>query len=197
MRAPNKTFRSEIAVFRRHLPLKQSDDPKGIFISEVLDRWEKHADTEEIWKKIQRSSAAENLPLPAIFIARVLSSCNWSETLSNVIPELPALEARSKTLATRRQRENRFTEAGEILSTLGNLIENSKFLTREKKTAARTRFMMQWRNFFRDMCGKPLDRVVAFLTGIAFDEVISEEMVQHTGKVARRRSRESDTRPPR
>src|SRR5438045_2709492 len=130
MRAPDKTFRSEIMAYRHRLALTKQDGTKGTLISEVLDRWERRADVEQIWEKIERASPAKNLPPPALFIARVLSSCNWSDALSGVVREAPAVKERAESRALRHAREKQFHEAGEIYTALGDVIENSKVLTR-------------------------------------------------------------------
>lgn len=134
MRAPTLSFRRAIAGYKdrwiRNSCRHTADRWHFELILGVLNRLEKHEDTENVWSTIK----------------------------SNTPPELPDhLPLHELLLITFLQKSR-------------------KAYGRESKTAARTQFMVQWREETIRSFGVPLDHEVAFFTNIAFDLPVQEQI---------------------
>jgi hypothetical protein len=57
--------------------------------------------------------------------------------------------------------------------------------SRETETAPRQFFMNDWSAKFQELCGQPLDEVVAFLTQIAFNVEVTADAVREARKPRR------------
>jgi hypothetical protein len=71
---------------------------------------------------------------------------------------------------------------------------STRLLGREKKTAAKKRFMLGWSNKFKELCGQPLDQVVRVLTEIVFDVEVSIDAVRGAQRPSTRPGRRKPDR---
>lgn len=171
MRAPAPSFQSELAACREWLtPPENTADRWAYELSmEILDRWQR-APVETIWSTIKPKLLVADAAAEAAFIFLVLETRIEAEQLDEVALGLPAAEFKAIPSHTKFIKKGDLDRAGEILKTLDAVKKGRKrLLSRKKKTAARTRFMAYWSNYFERMCGWPLFDTVASLTNIVFD----------------------------
>jgi hypothetical protein len=88
MRAPSPSFRTELATYCADLAANREhfSDRDYALANEVLDRWEKRDDMEEVWSTIK--AKCPHWP-PRDFLLDVLASSSRASKLDAIIRDLP------------------------------------------------------------------------------------------------------------
>jgi hypothetical protein len=191
MRAPSQSFRGELDAFRKRLMMGPDDDWRRLFV-EVLDRWGEHADVEKMWMKVK---AKVPTALAGEFIAAVLLRRKLVNEIDSRMEQLPEIEGKVRSSTKRNLKEGRYREIAAANGWLADVKELRTTVLGRERTGSRKHFMLGWSKIFQDVCGQPLDEVVAFFTEIAFDGgPVSTEAVRGARKATTRAERQN---PPR
>jgi hypothetical protein len=191
MSAPCSSFCSELTAYQQWFLAnrQQFTDREYELGLQVLGRWQ-HRDPDEIeaiWNMISSKAAID----PQQFIGIVVWRRAEAETHKTILHLEPKI--RAKILARRNfHADNRdyssLKDENELWLTFKNSRE--RIFSRDAKTAHRVVFERSWRDKFKELCGRPLDEAVAFLTQVAFDiKDVTAEAVRSTGKSPRIRKR--------
>jgi hypothetical protein len=168
------SFRDELVKYRRQLV---AHDPDPLALA-IIDRWRDHAGVEKIWQTLQRHIPADKTLPPEIFISLVLQQrINVAEKLQQIVDHLPKLE---KQVNERAKQHRRAKDYAAIALEAG-LLANTRDRRRQalsRKSAPRMKFIRDWSAKVQEICGTPLDEVVAVVTSVAFDEVVDTEAVR-------------------
>lgn len=191
MRAPGRSFKDELAVYRKTIAEGPNDAHRALVL-EILDRWQVHPDAEKAWNDLVEASARAANPMqPAsIFIAWVIHTRLESEKLARVIREAPAVLSKLSAQADRDWKKDRLAKAVEKkTATLAFAKQANDVLGHKKRGEVRQRFIRMWLDTFDHNCNKPLHDVVRVLAEVTFDEPATLDAM----KKARRRV---NIRPP-
>jgi hypothetical protein len=189
MRAPSPSFRDAL-TFVRGVVEETSAGPVRELVLQMLKDWE-DAPAEKIWETITDASVANGMPPPKAveFIEWIVVTRVNSENASQVVEQWPAEKAKRRTQAKRALKggPNEWADA----AVKGHAVEAFEAhmdaaLGRKKGGAPRQRFMQILSETFMTNCGRPLDKVVAALTEIAFGPAATEDVVR---KARKRRDR--------
>jgi hypothetical protein len=154
-------------------------------------RWERdHDAAEEIWNTIEPKLLVEYPPQE--FILDVLLSQRRAREGGAVALELADVERKARHGIKRRLATKDYLTLGAEAIWLDEVREiRGRILSRKRKTAALTYFMVGWAGKFRDLCRQPLYEIVALLTNIVF-----APKRKVTGDTVREAFREWGIRPP-
>jgi hypothetical protein len=189
------SFGSELAAYREwFIANRQQFTAREHDIGlRVLERWQgrNRNDIEEIWNKIISKVRPDQCPanpadFAAQFISAVISCRTEAETYKTILhaePELGAKIARRRELHLKNQDYNSLICDDELRKQYGDI--RRRVFSRDTKTAPRKFFMNDWSGKFQELCGQPLDEVVAFLTQIAFDIQVTADAVRDSRKPRR------------
>src|SRR5262245_57293207 len=177
MRAPAPSFKSELEACRQRLigiGLRPDDHRLAI---DVLDRWKDHASAETIWSKIrQKMPGITAREFIAVNLERRLAI---AEQLKVRIPEMHGVEASARRRAAHHRKAGDGSRAAAEMSQLERFrADRVRVLGRKMKDAPRVMFMKGWSAKFRELCGQPLDEVVAFLTEVTFGGQVTIDAVR-------------------
>jgi hypothetical protein len=188
MRALSPSFKSELEAYRQRLAKERADYPRLAFALQVIDRWHDHTDVETIWDTIK-----EKLPADAAtaeqFIDLVLQRWDTATELNERVPKIPDIETKSRSWIKRHLQKRKYGQIARETGLLDDLLERRTRLLGRQGTA-RKPFMEGWSAKFQELCGQPLDEIVASLTEIAFNGRVTIDMVRRA-----RRERDRSTRP--
>jgi hypothetical protein len=148
----------------------------------IIDRWMQDDDADRIWIEL-----AAKLPAgyPARMIAgRLIQYRLQADRLSQGDKRSPEIHKQMLHRAKRYLKENTPEANAKLINEATARMNTTELRARvplrRGKTAPRTWFMAEWSECFRELCGKPLDNVVCFLTKIAFDDHnVTPDMVRN------------------
>jgi hypothetical protein len=190
VRAPSPSFRGELAAFRKRLMTGPDDEWRRLFV-EVLDRWENHPDVEETWRKI---TAKVPTAVAGGFIADVLLRRKLVEEIDSRMAQLPGIEGKVRSSTKRHLKEGKYREIADANGLLADVKEMRAQVLGRERTGSQKHFTIGWSKLFQEVCGQPLDEVVAFLTEIAFGGPVSTEAVRGARKATTRAERQKTPR---
>jgi hypothetical protein len=207
VRQPSPTFRDELKANQQRLKAYQPQ-PTGRELpkhwlklaSRIIERWLKDPRAKKMWTTLQsRLKPDSEKKSPEEFIWLVIRKRLEVEEAKRVIKGLDKVgrDATALTVKLARERE---LDALPALTALWKFVvdERERLLRREAPTAPRQRFIWEWTELFRAICGKPCDDVIVFLTYVAFGEELSIDAVRGASRVSTRGGRlHRYTRPPR
>jgi hypothetical protein len=107
-------FNTELAEYRKALlPADAPVGPERQLLTDILNRWRDHADTEPAWDKIVRACAEANStpPPPALFIAAVLQQRRECWQVEQRLPHADDLVSAGREQAEQDWRADRNAEA--------------------------------------------------------------------------------------
>jgi hypothetical protein len=195
MHAPVPPFRDSLTFVREAV---EEDMPAGSqreLVLRMLKDWE-DAPAEDIWKTITDASVANGKPPPEAveFIEWLIDTRLVCEKASHVVEQWPAEKAKLLAQADRDWKGP--VSAWPNAAVKRAAVEDYEarmdaVLGRKKFGAPRKRFMKLLRQFFVTNCGRrrPLNKVVAALTEIAFGPATSEGAVRGTERATKQRDR--------
>ena len=185
MRAPSRSFGTELEVYREKLIADNKEHPDLPLWLKVLDRWRRHTAAEQIWQTLKNKVPAGDMLTEEEFIWLVLEQrLIVLEPLIKVVDGLPGKKQLVDHRTKRHMKEKKHTQIALENELLGRALDQSdRLLGREKKTAIRNRFVAAWSGKFTQICGQPLDEVVRVLTEIAFGKTMTIDSVRGVRKV--------------
>jgi len=193
MLAPSPSFKSAIALCRQNIATDAvifGIDPK--LAREILGRWERHGAVEKIWNDIREKLRGGGWDMgPGWFIGVVLKERGIAEKISHGLQKWPDVEAQKRARIKRAMLDKDYGAMADEAIWLDDTTASMEFLSQKKATAHQQHFMVFLVTVFEDLCGQPFYWIVAALTGIAFDVVVTEEQARDA---ARRKDR--DILPP-
>ena len=173
------SFRDALAEERRRLIAEHADDGQLRLAVKLIDLWAEHPDTERVWVTITKKLPADVLPTASDFIRLVLNRRMVAKDINRVNKESSEVEAALRARANHLRESEDYSLAKTIKLRVSEFRhERARVLGHKPKSAAKTRFMTGWSDKFTALCGRPLYEVVAFLTGVAFDDVVGVDQVR-------------------
>lgn len=163
------SFKEEIALYRNAL-LAQTivEDDKQLAL-EVLDRWKDDGAVETLWQDIVKALGTDAVPTPWQFIDLVIQRRIYAADLERVAVQLPAVESKAKTRIKRDLQGRKYDDVAHVSALLHNTLEGQRRILGRQAGGFRRRFFsVGWSDKFQELCGSPLDEVVATITQIAF-----------------------------
>src|SRR5450759_2487438 len=109
MRAPNTSFRGELAAYHAWL-VAQPTAVCQLYL-DILDRWSNHAAVETIWDTVNNAIPAADMIPASDFISLVIDRRQLADRLNSVVKEAPAIEAKASAQAVRNIKDKRHGEA--------------------------------------------------------------------------------------
>jgi hypothetical protein len=201
-------FRDELVRYRKALAAQNIVEPDRQIALDVVDRWSEHGAIETLWQTLVEKLGAEAIPEPANLIDLVIERRLKAAELEKIETELPRQESMAKSRIKRDLQDRRYDAVAGVSVLLHGALEGRRrILGRQKGGFRRKYFIMNWSLNFQDLCGSPLDEVVATITEIAFGNHGIPPKAARSGKHsvveevrdARRRAsgtRDRDTRRP-
>jgi hypothetical protein len=188
MRAPAPSFKNELAVYRQRLVKERASYPLIAGALQVLDRWRDHADVETIWNTLKEKLPADAMPTAVQFIDLILQRWEIATELDERIRKIPDIEDKTRYRIKHHSQKRKYGQIARETALLDDILgKRARLLGRQGN--GRRLFMEGWSAKFQELCGKPLDEIVAPLTEITFDGDVTADMV-------RRARRDRPTRPP-
>jgi hypothetical protein len=184
VRAPPTSFRSEIAAYRQKLVADNEGHPLLPRMVKVLNAWEEHGSTEQVWRTIKDKVSPEHMLTEEEFIYFVLQHrFAYLEIANHIVDEMPDMRRKVDHRTKRHMKEGKYAHLASENEILGRTMDLSERLFgREKKTAIRNRFVAALSNNFILVCGQPLDGVVRVLAEVTFGKKITTEAVRGVRK---------------
>jgi hypothetical protein len=126
---------------------------------------------ETLWQDIVKKLGPDAIPTPGHLIDLVVERRILANDLERIAVELPNEESKRRARIKRDFRDRKYDEVGHRSVSLHNLLEGRKrVLGRQEGGFRRKFFCVGWSDKFQELCGSPLDEVVATITRIAFGE---------------------------
>ena len=190
-----KSFVSELEAYRIWLVSNSKDDPYLPYKLKIIQQWKDHPQADQTWGIICQELSTDDLPTPRDFITYVLGSAIVASETDRVVKEERQVVIRVNQLAERKWKNDEHLLAAIMKSAIAeHELVSTRLLGREKKTAAKKRFMLGWSNKFKELCGQPLDQVVRVLTEIVFDVEVSIDAVRGAQRPSTRPGRRKPDR---
>jgi hypothetical protein len=192
MRAPDQSFKKAIAAYRNKWVANNPDEVIPETVRKLLKRWEDHQSAEEIWTTLKEKLPPEAMLTAEEFIYLVIERRMLMSEFKRFLREEPSVIATVDARAKQHLEIGAYSQVvreNELRRQYQGL--RDKLVSRNAKTAPRKLFVTGWSNKFMELCGQPLDEIVAVLTYIAFDVEISGDAVRGMRKATTRRDRET------
>lgn len=184
MRAPSPSFRAALAAYRQKLVADNEGHPLLPRMVKVLNAWEEHGSTEQVWSTIKDKASPEHMLTEEEFIYFILQHrFAYLEIANHIVDELPHIKRKVDHRTKRHMKEGKHAKLAaenEILAR--TLATSERLFGREKKTAIRNRFVTALSINFIQVCRQPLDDVVRVLTEVTFGKKITTEAVRGARK---------------
>ena len=160
----------------------------------IIDRWMKHKQADRIWNEIAANVPAGFSLTASAVAGRVIQYRLYAGRLIEAIDREPVIAGKLRIRAKRHFAQDT-AEADAAFVFERAIRRNTQRLRaralRRERTAPRTWFIAQWSAHFKELCGKPLDSVVCFLTEIAFnDPTVTPDMVRAASQPSARKARQ-------
>ena len=180
------SFESELLAFRKLVDDMKAELPEWEYrlALQVIARWRRHGDREEIWKKLRPKLRCP----PAEFILQILRGRYAVEEVAQRLKQWPALEKKADVQVRRHMKQKHYDQAAEVNRRTHRFTQARAKFSRESVTVARQSFTKELSRVMQERCGQPFDWAVAALTEIAFGDEVSEEAARKA-----RKNRSTDT----
>jgi hypothetical protein len=170
MRAPS-SFRMQLTELQKQL--QTTSKAQGAL--GLIERWRNHGAAETIW-----ATVSDKIPgwTARDFIFTVLADRLNAERLNVLLDWDKNITGNAEAQIKAHLRAGEMADVTLKSAALVVYQESRRHVSRKRKTAARTYFMRLSSGRFVEMCGQPLDEVVAAITEIAFGEETGSEAVR-------------------
>ena len=174
-----KSFVSELEAYRIWLVSNSKDDPYLPYKLKIIQQWKDHPLADKTWGIICQELSTDDLPSARDFITFALERAIVARETDRVVKEERQVVIRVNQLAERKWKNDEHLLAAIMKSAIAeHELVSTRLLGREKKTAARKRFMVGWSSKFKELCEWPLDEVVRVLTEVIFDIRVTTDAVR-------------------
>jgi hypothetical protein len=131
MRAPARSFKSEITAYRQWLDT--FGDAERRLAVKVLDSWERHLDAERIWSTIEKNLQAEVMPSARDFITFVLERAWTAVQLGIRISQFPIVESEVDDRIEHHRKNKRYELLVDEMSRLDQFKDDAERMLGRKK----------------------------------------------------------------
>jgi hypothetical protein len=196
MPAPEQSFKSEIAAYRRKWVANSPGEEIPEIVRKLLARWEKHPTTEKIWTELKEKLPPEAMLTAEEFIYLVIQRRVLMAEVKRENRERPTVMAEADARAKQQLQAGEYFQLvreNELRRQYQGI--RDKLISRNARTAPRKLFENGWSEKFIELCGQPLDEVVAVLTYVAFGVERTPDMIRGMRKPTTKRDRDTRRRP--